>query len=164
MQKVGPSILQHSTIVTRYPQDFNALNPLLLNQMSESLASEALVTNSTPTDQNLLDRPDAVVLMIVAIMVAFWQLYLAGMEECAPVSLSGRSLAHRLGVDPSTISRRKEREDFHQWSQGLDPEGIAWDYAQGSFFPRLDLLVEPQSTSLADPPRLDSTTGDRASS
>ena len=123
--------------------------------MPESFVSDAVTLKSTPTDQNLLDRPEAVVLVIVAIMVAFWQLYLAILEDNTPDSLSGRSLAYRLGVDPSTISRRKDREDFHQWSQDLDPEGIAWDYIEGSFLPRLELELAAQSDSQDFPAVLD---------
>ena len=132
--------------------------------MPESVTSNAVTPQSTPADQNLLDRPDAVVLVIVAIIVAFWQLYLAMLEESTSASLSGRSLAYRLGVDPSTISRRKNRENFHQWSQNLDPEGIGWDYIEGSFWPRLGPLPTPQSDSRDRPAGLDESGRDRASS
>ena len=132
--------------------------------MSESFVSDAVAPEPTPTDQNLLDRPDAVVLVIVAIMVAFWQLYLALLEDSTPNFLSGRSLAQRLGVDPSTISRRKDREDFHQWSQALDPEGIAWDYAEGGFWPQLDPGLMAQPDSRDRPAALDGSGRDRARS
>ncbi|MFP4008491.1 MAG: hypothetical protein ACLFV6_10890 [Spirulinaceae cyanobacterium] len=37
-------------------------------------------------------------------------------------------LAKRLNVKDYTISRRKSNKDFTQWSQELDPDGIAWQY------------------------------------
>ncbi|MEC4804547.1 MAG: hypothetical protein SAJ12_07825 [Jaaginema sp. PMC 1079.18] len=37
-------------------------------------------------------------------------------------------LAKRLNVKDYTISRRKSNKDFPQWSQELDPDGIAWKY------------------------------------
>lgn len=37
-------------------------------------------------------------------------------------------LAKRLNVKDYTISRRKSNKDFPQWSQELDPDGIAWEY------------------------------------
>lgn len=37
-------------------------------------------------------------------------------------------LAKRLDTTSSTIARRKEAEDFPEWSQSKDPEGLAWRY------------------------------------
>jgi hypothetical protein len=37
-------------------------------------------------------------------------------------------LAKRLDTTSSTIARRKEGEDFPEWSQSKDPEGLAWRY------------------------------------
>lgn len=37
-------------------------------------------------------------------------------------------LAKRLDLNPSTVGRHKGDEDFPQWSQSKDPEGIAWRY------------------------------------
>ncbi|MBD1832609.1 hypothetical protein H6F61_07840 [Cyanobacteria bacterium FACHB-472] len=41
--------------------------------------------------------------------------------------IQGR-LAERLGIDTSTITRRRKRDDFKQWVQNLDPDGWAWEY------------------------------------
>lgn len=38
-------------------------------------------------------------------------------------------LATRLDVNPSTVSKRKTDDDFAEWSQSRDPEGIAWEYS-----------------------------------
>ena len=37
-------------------------------------------------------------------------------------------LAKRLDLNSSTVGRRKGKEDFAEWSQSKDPEGIAWKY------------------------------------
>jgi hypothetical protein len=37
-------------------------------------------------------------------------------------------LAKRLDVHASTVGKRKSEEDFPEWSQSRDPEGIAWKY------------------------------------
>jgi hypothetical protein len=37
-------------------------------------------------------------------------------------------LAKRLDVHSSTVGKRKSDEDFPEWSQSRDPEGIAWEY------------------------------------
>jgi hypothetical protein len=87
----------------------------------------------------LLQRPEAAMLVIFALLVALWDIYLELVEDPeVDRPLSGRELARRLGVYNSTISRRKDREDFTQWSQSLDPEGIAWRYQAGFFVPILE--------------------------
>lgn len=84
----------------------------------------------------LLQRPESAVLIVFAVLFLLWDVYVAILEETAPAnSLSGRALVHRLAVDPSTISRRKHREDFSAWTQNLDPEKIAWVYQAGRFLP-----------------------------
>ena len=37
-------------------------------------------------------------------------------------------LAKRLDLNSSTVGRRKGKDDFPEWSQSKDPEGIAWKY------------------------------------
>jgi hypothetical protein len=88
--------------------------------------------------QNLLRRPEAVVLVIFVSVVLLWQLYLALIEEVAPEGyLSSYQLAQRLGVSASTVRRRKIRDDFSTWTQSLDPEGIAWAYSSGAYVPTI---------------------------
>jgi hypothetical protein len=92
---------------------------------------------SVLTTKDFLKRPEAVVLLLFVSVVMLWQLYLDLVEENGDPnkSLSGRELAQRLGVNNSTISRKKDRDDFPEWSQDLDPDGIAWSYQAGVFVP-----------------------------
>lgn len=84
-----------------------------------------------------LQRPEAVIYVVFAVIVTLWQLYLDIVAaESADDPLSGRRLARRLGVNSSTISRRKERPDFVLWSQDLDPDGVGWRYENGFFVPQ----------------------------
>lgn len=46
--------------------------------------------------------------------------------------LTGTALSHRLNVSATTISRRKSKPDFPQWSSSRDPEGMAWKYSKKS--------------------------------
>jgi hypothetical protein len=46
--------------------------------------------------------------------------------------LTGTALSHRLNVSATTISRRKSKPDFPQWSSSRDPEGLAWKYSKKS--------------------------------
>jgi len=82
-----------------------------------------------------LQRPEAVILILFLVIVTFWDLYLELSAADETASLSGARLASRLAVSPSTISRRKLQDDFSEWSQSLDPEGIAWFYENGRFWP-----------------------------
>ncbi|MCA1994741.1 MAG: hypothetical protein LDL41_22240 [Coleofasciculus sp. S288] len=50
-------------------------------------------------------------------------------EEIVPQSLIQSELAKRLDVHSSTVGKRKSDPDFAEWSQGRDPEGIAWEYS-----------------------------------
>lgn len=45
-----------------------------------------------------------------------------------PEGISQRKLADRLNVDPETIARHKQKDDFEQWSSELDPDGLGWRY------------------------------------
>ncbi|HEY9848291.1 MAG TPA: heavy metal translocating P-type ATPase [Leptolyngbyaceae cyanobacterium] len=44
-------------------------------------------------------------------------------------TINGSSLAKRLNVSASTISKRKLASDFPEWSRRKDPDGIAWKYS-----------------------------------
>jgi|GEM_PF-41465 len=46
--------------------------------------------------------------------------------------LTGVALAHRLNISATTISKRKSKPDFPQWSSSKDPNGIAWTYSKKS--------------------------------
>ena len=48
-----------------------------------------------------------------------------------PLSASG--LGRRLGVAPSVVSRYKSgkrKQTLSEWSQGIDPNGVAWEYSE----------------------------------
>jgi hypothetical protein len=42
--------------------------------------------------------------------------------------LSGADLAKRLGVNPGTLTKNRAKPNFSGWSQGKDPEQLAWQY------------------------------------
>ena len=44
--------------------------------------------------------------------------------------LTGVALAERLKVSDTTISRKKSKPDFAQWTRSKDPDGIAWTYSK----------------------------------
>ncbi len=57
--------------------------------------------------------------------------------KAVSLSLTQKELATRLNVHASTISKRKTKADFSQWSSQKDPESIAWKYVkkQARFLP-----------------------------
>ncbi len=88
--------------------------------------------------QQVVKQPEALVLILFAIMIYIWQLYTTLMQYAAPEgSVSGVELAERLKVNRSTISRRKFQDDFSVWTASLDPDGIAWSYDNGAFVPQI---------------------------
>jgi heavy metal translocating P-type ATPase len=46
--------------------------------------------------------------------------------------LKQSDLARRLGMSPQTLTYRRSRTDFVEWSMTKDPEGVAWLYEPGS--------------------------------
>ncbi len=114
----------------------------VLTESSEALVPMALVESKKQIDvtapedwnslQTVLQRPEIVAMMAIALLLVFWDAYMEWMEE-ADQSISGRQLARRLGVSSSTISRYKERTNFGEWSQTLDPDGIGWSYTGKAF-------------------------------
>ena len=46
--------------------------------------------------------------------------------------LKQSDLARRLGMSPQTLTYRRSRADFVEWSMTKDPEGVAWLYEPGS--------------------------------
>jgi hypothetical protein len=113
---------------------------------SKSFATETLIEPKTQVDpaiaedwstlQPILQRPEIVAMMAIALILVFWDAYMEWMAEAEIQSLSGRQLAHRLGVSSSTISRYKERQNFSEWSQTLDPQRITWSYTGKRFVPK----------------------------
>jgi hypothetical protein len=60
------------------------------------------------------------------------QQVLNGSQGLKSEPLTGIALAHRLNVSATTISKRKSKPDFPQWSSSKDPNGIAWTYSKKS--------------------------------
>ncbi|NEQ41045.1 MAG: hypothetical protein F6K40_34475 [Okeania sp. SIO3I5] len=58
-------------------------------------------------------------------------------SKAVSLSLTQKELATRLNVHSSTISKRKTKPDFSQWSSQKDPESISWKYVkeQARFLP-----------------------------
>ena len=48
------------------------------------------------------------------------------------LELSTKQLAQRLGTSHQSISARRKRGDLKDWTQGLDPEGLAWIHNESS--------------------------------
>ncbi len=102
----------------------------------------AFAPTAVDADDNWMRRPEAAILVIFALLVGVWQLYLDLAEGDG--SLSGVKLSKRLGVSPSTISRRKRLANFPVWSQTIDPDGISWRYRSGRFLPIIDMMEQPE--------------------
>lgn len=54
------------------------------------------------------------------------------------IGLSQTDLAKRLQVHPNTISKRKGKPGFTQWSREKDPESVSWNYSNETqkFYPQ----------------------------
>lgn len=103
-------------------------------------AIAAVQSAPSPKLEEVLRRPEAVVLLLFVSVLILWQAYLDLTEsawEGSDVALSSTALAERLGVSRTTIYRRKNSADFGAWSQALDPDGIAWVYVTPKFIPAL---------------------------
>lgn len=55
-----------------------------------------------------------------------------GSHKVKTEPLTAIALAHRLKVSATTISRRKLKSDFSQWTCTHDPDGISWTYSKQS--------------------------------
>lgn len=61
-------------------------------------------------------------------------------ESDRPSPMTQAALARRLGVNSSRISRMQSKSNFSQWSQQIDPQGIAWVFNSKTkrFYPQTD--------------------------
>jgi hypothetical protein len=90
---------------------------------------------STDLDSSsLLNRPEAVIFVLIAALLVLWDTYLELLDEVGSASLSARQLARRLGTTQKVIRSRKRLDDFSEWTKTLDPEGIAWAYTPGGVY------------------------------
>jgi hypothetical protein len=93
--------------------------------------------SSTTEVPDILKRPEAVIIIVVALWLTFWDAYLELIDDLEPENaLSSRQLAQRLGVDKRSIRRKKRQPGFSEWTQTLDPDGIAWGYEGGVYAPK----------------------------
>lgn len=88
----------------------------------------------SPGASNLLNRPESVIFVLIATLFVLWETYLSLLDESGSASLSSRQLAQRLGTTQKMIRRRKSQPEFSEWTQQLDPEGIAWGYRTGGVY------------------------------
>lgn len=96
--------------------------------------------------KKLLKRPEMLALVAFALILVLFDTYAEWISDIDPSkSLSGVKLARRLGVSTSTLKRYRERPNFREWSQDLDPDGIAWLYENNVFVPQLESLTNVAS-------------------
>lgn len=64
--------------------------------------------------------------------------------------LKGIHLAKRLNVDSSTLSRRRSKSDFSEWTQQLDPDKISWFYVNFDrrFYPEITCISEREELEI----------------
>lgn len=118
----------HFTHVARTTADF--LDPL-------PVAPPLLPMEASETP-DIFKRPQAIVLILFAALLIFWDTYTSLLDEddvLPTATLSTSQLARRLQTSRSTIRRRKRLADFGNWTQNLDPDGIAWTYRKGAYIP-----------------------------
>lgn len=92
--------------------------------------------NESSETSTLLKRPEAVIFILVATLFVIWDTYLSLLDEVDSTSLSSRQLAQRLGTTPKILRLRKRQPNFSAWTQQLDPDGLAWEYAGGAYVPK----------------------------
>lgn len=118
----GYQILQKSVIdlkVLLAALKLSALHPNQPNPCNQGIAIEhntqkIIQTNGTSSDS----------LSLQEIKANFAQISHTLIEG----GLKGIHLAKRLNVDSSTLSRRRSRSDFSEWTRQLDPDKISWFY------------------------------------
>lgn len=112
--------------------------PASLGLESSSLESSSLessnLESSSPGSSSLLNRPEAVVFILIAMLIVLWDTYLELVDEVGSTSLSARQLSRRLGTTQKLIRSYKRQPNFSEWTQQLDPEGIAWVYSPGGVY------------------------------
>lgn len=104
-----------------------------------AIADDALESiQETSEAPDMLKRPEAVILIIFASIVFFWDTYLSLLEqldEGSETRLSTSQLAKRLNTTPTILRHKKRLPDFGDWSRQRDPDGIAWVYKNGTYLP-----------------------------
>jgi hypothetical protein len=85
------------------------------------LPSEPL--HEVPVVEEILARTDEITRRLELVESQLTELKV---EESQERSVSTGELAKRLQVDSSTVSHRKLKPDFTEWTRGKDPDGIGW--------------------------------------
>lgn len=121
-----------------WPQNSIASASEIQIVVSQGQVAVSAVQEKGELTRELLKRPEAIVLLTLAVFLIFWEAFVLLLQESERSfeTISGRKLARRLKVSSSTISRKKAMADFSAWTQSLDPEEIAWVYQEnGQFAP-----------------------------
>lgn len=124
------SVHANFTNVDQTPADL--LDPF----SSTDTTAQPMEPSETP---DILKRPEAIILILFASLLIFWDAYTSLLEEddiFPTATLSTSQLARRLQTSRTIIRRRKRLADFSNWTQTLDPDGIAWTYRKGVYIPR----------------------------
>lgn len=103
-------------------------------EFAESSNPASVPASSDLDSSQLLNRPEAVVFILIATLLILWDTYIELMDEVGSASLSAQQLARRLGTTQKVIRSRKRLSDFSEWTKTLDPEGIAWVYNPGGVY------------------------------
>lgn len=101
----------------------------------ESGSESGSESGTLQTPPNILQRPEAIVLLIFCSIILFWETYQSLMEEIEPVRLSSSQLAHRLNTSRRAVRTMQRQDNFSLWTSRLDPDGIAWVYRRGLYRP-----------------------------
>lgn len=144
-----PGVTWQQQVEVRLEPSLEAfVNPFVLEPnaalIEASMASEEAVKpvmaellpspSPSPSEaQDLLKRPETVVLVLLLSLLTFWMLYLDLTDEPA-LSMTTGKLAQRLKVSRKILRRQKQGTDFSAWSRSRDPEGIAWQWQAGLGF------------------------------
>ncbi|MDY6781325.1 MAG: hypothetical protein SW833_02015 [Cyanobacteriota bacterium] len=91
---------------------FDSSEPFADLDEAEDLVQEDLAEEETETPAQTEEKPE----------------HSSPAPEGSLSSLIQADLAKRLNVKDYKISRYKSNDDFSEWSQNLDPDGIAWKY------------------------------------
>lgn len=104
--------------------------------------------SSAEPPQDILKRPEAVLMIFFATLFLLWDAYLSFLEAESTTTLSTSELAQRLGTDRRTIRILKRQPHFSEWTRSLDPDGIAWTYQRGVY------VMAPLASSPASIPQI----------
>ncbi|WAL62210.1 hypothetical protein [Thermocoleostomius sinensis] len=117
---------------------------IVLQETETAPAREISSASENPHERHapdLLRRPESVIFLFFISLFLFWDTYLSLLEEAdrSPMQAHSTSqLSRRLKTAKGAIRRRKYAPDFSEWTQRLDPDGIAWSYQRGLYIPQLE--------------------------